>query len=609
MNGFDHVDDFEEVKLLPSDYIVNEDPQNRKKTILDDFAAWLQKPALKAVDIRTESTEIKKNDTVSCLVKNDSKRGKVCENDSQTAVMGKPNVCIGEGTSDGKNQGNMGELTCSTLRVPAQDACFDTLYGVREISDNDCGIINNLSKLKSSRLHQNLIDTGELSANVSRQIGSKPQLVSSRADSRLLDLNEADDFVTRGDTCGAFVLNRSGSPHLIMDGDLDSKSPEFNPPLKRTLKKGVSRLRIKSDSAALKRSEKMNIDPTNEQFGSSDLVATEQQQNVLGASPLSRSDSTPEQTNKSSENIRETIHCQISPLCATKTTDMLNSRFLSPLQRKINSSNFNRLGSPLGTKLTTFRLNVSNPEQNSGFQKIDLNEMDFEESNTERRASTSDVSQLHSRDHHMFSPDSHMIRTESHMIQSPDHMNQISSLMIRTEGHVIQPNNYMIQTSGHMLQADSNTVEPDDCIVEPNSHMIPAESHMTQSNNQVNQTIGHMIRTGSRTFQPDDPVFQSDSDTIQSVQSDGHDIRSDSHMVGHDSGSSSVGSSFAGTNDADCSDNSEESGDNDLLTSDATSRMTLRREGGSLPAMSAGDVSYDESGRVVAKWSRLVSSL
>ena len=63
-DGFDHVDEFEEVQLKPCDYVDSIEPQQKRKTILDDFAAWLQKPALSATDSRQES---RKNEAVANL--------------------------------------------------------------------------------------------------------------------------------------------------------------------------------------------------------------------------------------------------------------------------------------------------------------------------------------------------------------------------------------------------------------------------------------------------------------------------------------------------------------------------------------------------------------
>ena len=50
-NDFDHVDEFEEMQLKSCDYIDAEEPQQKRKTILDDFAAWLQKPALNTHEV------------------------------------------------------------------------------------------------------------------------------------------------------------------------------------------------------------------------------------------------------------------------------------------------------------------------------------------------------------------------------------------------------------------------------------------------------------------------------------------------------------------------------------------------------------------------------
>jgi len=50
-NDFGHVDEFEEMQLKPCDYIDAEEPQQKRKTILDDFAAWLQKPALNTHEV------------------------------------------------------------------------------------------------------------------------------------------------------------------------------------------------------------------------------------------------------------------------------------------------------------------------------------------------------------------------------------------------------------------------------------------------------------------------------------------------------------------------------------------------------------------------------
>eukprot|EP00795_Rhopilema_esculentum_P006233 gene6233-11645_t len=95
-NGFDHVDEFEEIKLKPSDYLDFEDLQQKKKNILDDFAAWLQKPALNALEIRAEKHDSRKSD-LSTAARNDA--GVMPENETTSIGVG----TVQKGSLDSKN--------------------------------------------------------------------------------------------------------------------------------------------------------------------------------------------------------------------------------------------------------------------------------------------------------------------------------------------------------------------------------------------------------------------------------------------------------------------------------------------------------------------------
>eukprot|EP00794_Sanderia_malayensis_P009711 gene9711-10698_t len=63
--GFEHVDEFEEVKLVVNECDSEEPMQRKKKTILDDLASWLQKPALTNSDgtsARLDKNEAKRTE-------------------------------------------------------------------------------------------------------------------------------------------------------------------------------------------------------------------------------------------------------------------------------------------------------------------------------------------------------------------------------------------------------------------------------------------------------------------------------------------------------------------------------------------------------------------
>ena len=79
------MDEFEEIKLKPSDYLDIEDLQQKKKNILDDFAAWLQKPALNALEIRAEKHDSRKSD-LSNAARNDA--GVMPENETTSVEAG-----------------------------------------------------------------------------------------------------------------------------------------------------------------------------------------------------------------------------------------------------------------------------------------------------------------------------------------------------------------------------------------------------------------------------------------------------------------------------------------------------------------------------------------
>ncbi len=59
--GFDYIDNFEEVQLTFNEGD-SEDPLERRSTILDNLAAWLQKPALNCGDCKSDKNECKRTE-------------------------------------------------------------------------------------------------------------------------------------------------------------------------------------------------------------------------------------------------------------------------------------------------------------------------------------------------------------------------------------------------------------------------------------------------------------------------------------------------------------------------------------------------------------------
>ena len=320
-NGFDHVDEFEEMQLKPCDYSV-EEPQQKRKTILDDFAAWLQRPASNNTEGRHEN---KKHEPPSC-----------CKIDRHQGLFQ-------EFSKDGRIALDFSSaLDISTDRAVEQNFNPGMTSGDELMIKSDhCKYRPDLNVMEdATEIETNLFD------NQAMELTSLYPNVVSMSES----LPSMDTVTTEERTSIRRRIGPSRESH-----ESGGVSPVFDPPLNR--RNPV----ISQAKSQLSCSERLNL---------SDNAMTGKNQNsgdfMADLLPSFQSD-----LFVSNDSFMSPVHMQ-DAMSMQEQVNPTNSSLQTPVSGKRDSQKVVQNESPLGTKLTTFRIDSKSSSKASGFQRIEL---------------------------------------------------------------------------------------------------------------------------------------------------------------------------------------------------------------------------------------------
>lgn len=324
---FDLVDEFEDVQLRPCDYFDAEEPQQKRRTILDDFATWLQTPVTSATEIRNE---VKKTESPSST-----------KSSNPVMMQSLESPTEGNTVMDEKSEA-MSNRVFNTNPVTAPDfsAALSGNTLQRSWSSNDLFGFNTAQ------------NTRETSAGLMNTIKDQPTNV-------LPDAVSVKKSSNPNDATEISPIGQIGSDHCV-----------------RSIKDPVSdQSFVFSDSCSLSDFRRpSSIEASHAlTFGEHLTGITEPHMNKKGLQ--AKSDSVSDIKTFQSEfslpdgNLTEVQTSGVLPMFGTGNT--VGSGLRTPVSAKHEAQSIVQSESPLGTKLTKFRINSKSSAMASGFQRIE----------------------------------------------------------------------------------------------------------------------------------------------------------------------------------------------------------------------------------------------
>ena len=311
------MDEFEEVQLKPCDYVDAEEPQQKRKTILDNFAAWLQKPALNVMENR-------------------------CDNKKTEA----PNL--------GKFENLQGCSQDSTLN--ANSNLELTTDGVSNVSSNQ---VNNSPSL----LPNNLIENNNPS-NFMNIMRNTKQAAYDTTDGKTNSISGHECIESNASIVGLpssnYLTETTGIARINPDQnipDTGKSSPVFNPLSRRDSSGKHSNNQLSYNECPSRKrltDSLMSVEDIHSTHPTSNLPANFQNDFIL-----------------SEDAFTSPIRLQ-DPLSMPEKPNPELAGLQTPVSGKNDPENVSRNESPLGTKLTTFRINSRSSSKVSGFQRIEM---------------------------------------------------------------------------------------------------------------------------------------------------------------------------------------------------------------------------------------------
>ena len=421
-----------------SDFVDNEDPVQRKKTIPDDFAAWLQRPALNICENKIDS---KKLELCSNLIRadiSDSKEGSSPTNssvlnqklkgDGVRSIKAKSFSSVTsdcEAQEQNDDEGNDGGREAEQGLPVTGVQCLSMN---KDFESNSFGEMENGNAVKEvsvSKVEQESAKIDKyLNSNWSHgQIKSLERhdhyenneinlLEGSMEDSVIRNQSFDDNLAKRMMTSDQLTSQQTSSNTSVVHfADQSSLTDHHRHTDRSLLPEGFPRLK---DDSRVSQKLKLEIETTLDNIQSSEPSCSSKHEAALSKEIVkpSSDQNRPTKTVKSlNKDEPFETSCRTNQHSGQLTAGLIKSpgdtgcqdlgspgfqHDRSPtLSSRDKVSSFNLNESPLGTKLNKFRLNIKSVDRASGFQKI------VADSNTARVKRNSDMNSFGSTSKHV----------------------------------------------------------------------------------------------------------------------------------------------------------------------------------------------------------------